>query len=131
MKTQHGSGKPQHTTEDAHVSAVTQETPVETAETAENPDEARRGGAPTRPYVVLEEIQLDTESSDGEVAYQKVAVVEARNGTNALRKAFKELRQERGDVFGEAILSVIPEGQWKPTPVRAERKESITVAVGE
>jgi hypothetical protein len=77
---------------------------------------------------VLEEIALD--GADEAVAYQKVATVEARNGTNALRKAFKELRQERGDAFDEAVLSVIPEGQWKPTPVRAERKESITVAVG-
>jgi hypothetical protein len=107
------------------VSAVDE---TETAATAV----AARGGAPTRPYVVLEEIALDTEGTDSEqaLAYQKVAVVEARNGTNALRKAFKELRQERGDAFDEAVLSVIPEGQWKPTPVRAERKESITVAVG-
>jgi hypothetical protein len=79
--------------------------------------EARRGGAPTRPYVVLEQIQL--EGTDGDVAYQNVLVVEARNGTNALRKAFKELRGDRED-YDEATLAVIPEGQWKPTPVRAD-----------
>jgi hypothetical protein len=106
------------------VSAVDE---TETAATAV----AARGGAPTRPYVVLEEIALDTEGTDSEqaLAYQKVAVVEARNGTNALRKAFKQLRDGRED-YDAATLAVIPEGQWKPTPVRAERKESITVAVG-
>jgi hypothetical protein len=57
------------------VSAVS-EAPATTPE-----PEVRRGGAPTRPYVV-------------------------------------------------ATLAVIPAGQWKPTPVRAERRESITVNLG-
>lgn len=111
------------------MSAVTAEEPVAqtTEQASETTVERGSGGSPTRPYVVLEEIQLE---GDGDhLAYQKVAVVEARNGTNALRKAFKELRGSRTD-YDEAILAVIPEGQWKPTPVRAERKESITVAVG-
>lgn len=86
---------------------------------------ATRGGAPTRNYIVLEEIELD----GNDHAYQVVTTVEARNGNNALRKAFKELRDQRSD-FDEATLAVIPEGQWKPTPVKAERKESITVSVG-
>jgi hypothetical protein len=109
------------------VSAVTAEEAV--ADATETPVERTSGGSPTRPYVVLEEIQLDSDSDTEVLAYQKVAVVEARNGTNALRKAFKELRGSRTD-YDEATLAVIPEGQWKPTPVRAERKESITVAVG-
>jgi hypothetical protein len=102
------------------VSAVS-EAPATTPE-----PEVRRGGAPTRPYVVLEQIQL--EGSD-DVAYQHVLVVEARNGPNALRKAFKEIRADRED-YDEATLAVIPAGQWKPTPVRAERRESITVNLG-
>jgi hypothetical protein len=100
-------------------------TPVAPA-SDEQATDARRGGAPTRPYVVLEEIHLD----DDGLAYQKVLTVEARNGQNALRKAFKQLRADRTD-YDAATLAVIPEGQWKPTSVRAKRTESITVAVGD
>ncbi len=99
------------------------ETPVATA--APEPEPARTGGAPTRTYVVLEEIRLDND----DIAYFKAGEVEARNGQNALRKAFKQLREQRED-FDAATLAVIPEGQWKPTPVKAQRKESITVSVG-
>lgn len=92
--------------------------------TAPEPEEERKGGAPSRHYVVLEEIELEQG-----VGYEKVITVEARNGQNALRKAFKELRKERPELDGATLVG-IPAGQWKPTPVRAERKESITVAVG-
>lgn len=102
--------------------AVVDEAPTPSAEA----EEAKRGGAPTRVYIVLEQIELD---GDQPLAYQVVTTVEARNGQNALRKAFKDLRTQRTD-FDEATLAVIPEGQWKPTPVKAERKESITVSVG-
>lgn len=109
------------------MSAVTEAaeapTPVET------PDEEPRkgGGAPTRGYIVLEEITLD---DDQGIAYQNVLTVEARNGQNAMRKAFRDLREQRPDLEA-TTLQVIPEGQWKPTPVRAQRKESITVSVGD
>jgi hypothetical protein len=107
--------------------------PDTTAVATDAEDEPRnRGGAPSRSYVVLEEIELD---GDG-VAYQRVIfangddAVDTRNGQNALRKAFKQLRVDREGSVDAATLAVIPAGQWKPTPVRAERKESITVNVG-
>lgn len=92
--------------------------------------EARRSGAPTREYMVLELIEFD----DDDRTYFAVAhKVEARNGTNALRRAFKEIRAERNgteDAFDETTLAVVPMSQWKPTPVRAKRRESITVDIG-
>jgi hypothetical protein len=96
--------------------------------------ESRRGGAPTRAYKVLERVELD---DDGH-AYQEVfedgelgeGTVTARNTTNAFRKAFKAMRDARGDDFDEVVLMVVPLNQWKPTPVAAKRKESITVSVG-
>lgn len=99
----------------------------ETAVAATPEPEARnRGGAPSRNYVVLEQIELDGE---GDVAFVNALTVEARNGQNAKRKAFKQLRANRPEL-DEATLVVIPEGQWQPTRVRAERKESITISVG-
>lgn len=103
-------------------------------EEPEAPQAERSGGAPTRDYKVLEQIEL----TDG-VAYAEVftaggelkeGTVTARNTNNAYRKAFKAMRTERGAEFDEATLIVVPAGQWRPTPVKAEKKESITVAVG-
>jgi hypothetical protein len=109
------------------VTAVTTEPAASPDQTpVEDPEARKAGGAPTRGYVVLEEIELD----EGGHAYQNVLTVEARNGQNALRKAFKDLREGRPDLDA-TTLAVIPEGQWKPTPVRAQRKESITVSVGD
>jgi hypothetical protein len=125
MNTQHGSGKPLHHGGN-NVTALSEAEATAADETAVDDAEARKGGAPTRGYVVLEQIELD----DGVTAYQNVLTVEARNGQNALRKAFKDLREGRPDLDA-ATLAVIPEGQWKPTPVRAQRKESITVSVGD
>lgn len=96
--------------------------------------EPRRGGAPTRAYKILERIDLD----QGEHAFAEVfeegdlneGTVTARNTNNAFRKAFKAMREARGDDFDEAVLMVVPLNQWKPTPVAAKRKESITVSVG-
>src|SRR4051794_10615340 len=98
------------------------------SEAADDQDQApARGGAPSRTYVVLEEIEL--EDAPGR-AWAEATRVEARNGPNAKRKAFKDLREQRGEDFDDATLVVIPEGQWKPERVRAVRNESITVAVG-
>ena len=96
----------------------------------------RKGGAPTREYVVLEQVVYEEDEASGSVvhAYLEAYRVEARNGPNALRKAFKELRRERaehgGEVFDEGMLVTIPAGQWRPTPVRAKKRESITVDLG-
>lgn len=105
------------------MSAITVE-PVAEAQDA-TPEPERRGGTPTRNYVVLEQIELE---ADG-VAFVEAHKVEARNGDNALRRAFRELRAERPEL-DETTLVVIPEGQWKPRPVRAERSEQIKVAIG-
>jgi hypothetical protein len=94
---------------------------------------ARKGGAPTRDYVVLEQVIFEETDDEITYAYLEVHRVEARNGTNALRRAFKELRAIRAgidEVFDEGTLVCIPAGQWKPTPVRAKKRESITVDVG-
>lgn len=109
------------------MTAVSQE--PATTPAAGSDDEPKRGGAPTRTYIVLEEFELEGDDA-GHLAYQVVSRVEARNGQNALRKAFKEIRETREN-FDAATLAVIPENQWKPTPVRAERREQITVAVGD
>jgi hypothetical protein len=87
------------------------------------------GGAPTRNYVCLEEQRLDGEDpGDGaEVCYVVVGKVPARNATNAMRKAFREFK---GGQEGEAMMVVIPEGMWRPTPVRGTRRPDITVSIG-
>lgn len=94
-----------------------------------------KGGSPTREYVVLEQVVYDEDEANGTAthAWLDVHRVEARNGTNALRKAFKELRAARAEVgeqLDEGVLNCIPAGQWKPTPVRAKKRESITVDLG-
>lgn len=88
-----------------------------------------RSGAPTREYVVLERVEFE---DDDRVFFVIAHKVEARNGTNALRRAFKEIRQERAEEepLDEATLAVVPMSQWKPTPVRAKKRESITVDIG-
>lgn len=104
--------------------------------TAEQDHEAppRKGGAPTREYVVLEQAIYEESETGVTLAYLEVHKVEARNGTAALRRAFKELRAKRAelgeDPFDEGTLVCIPAGQWKPTPVRAKKRESITVDLG-
>lgn len=96
----------------------------------------RKGGTPTRDYVVLEQVIYEEGENGGTpvMAYLEAHRVEARNGHNALRKAFKELRVLRSeageDAFDEGTLVCIPAGQWRPTPVRAKKRESITVDVG-
>jgi hypothetical protein len=92
-------------------------------------DHKSAGGAPTRNYVCLEQQLLDddTNGSTGEFCYVVAGKVEARNATNAMRKAFREFK---GGEEGEAVLVVIPEGMWRPTPVRGTRRPDITVSIG-
>jgi DNA polymerase IIIc chi subunit len=83
-------------------------------------------GSPSRTYVVLE--QQSFEDTD-ELFFVRVGDVESRNATNALRKAFRELRA-KGYESTEATLVVIPESMWRPTPVRAAVREQVSVTVG-
>jgi hypothetical protein len=92
-------------------------------------DEKTVGGAPTRNYVCLEQQDIEVAAGNGdeELCYVVVGKVEARNATNAMRKAFREYK---GGQEGEAVLVVIPEGMWRPTPVRGTRRPDITVSIG-
>jgi putative hemolysin len=82
-------------------------------------------GSAIRTYVVLEQHHFDDEPS--EAYFVEVHRVDARNGQNAMRKAFRELK---GDEEAEATLVVIPAGQWKPTVVSGRRRQDITVSIG-
>lgn len=104
---------------------ATADVTVSEAPEADEP-KAGAGGAPSRNYVVLEQIELEDEQQS--LGFIKVHEVEARNGTNAMRKAYKDLR---GQTEGECVLVVIPESMWKPTRVSGQRKDAITVAIGE
>jgi hypothetical protein len=103
------------------------ETPVEQREEpAPDPRPAtRKGGAPSRTYVVLEQSEFE---EGGEYTVE-VHRVEARNATNAIRKAFRELAAQRPDQ-DEATIVVVPESMWRPTPVRLKRSESVSVSIG-
>jgi len=96
------------------VTATTQDAPARKA-----------GGAPIRNYIVLEQHAFEEDQAP---YFVEAGKVEARNATNALRKAFRELK---GGEEAETVLCVIPEGMWKPTPVKGRRRAEITVSVGE
>lgn len=78
------------------------------------------GTSPLRTYVVLEEGHFE----DNELYYTVVHRVEARNNSNALRKAFRELR-EGGYKNETAVLMTVPEKQWRPTPVSVRVREQV------
>jgi hypothetical protein len=82
-----------------------------------------RGGAPSRVYVILEQ---HTFEDDGSEYFTELHRVEARNATNALRKAYQETK---GDV-GESHLVPIPASMWKPTLVAGKQRSGITVSIG-
>lgn len=87
--------------------------------------EENGSGSAIRTYVVLEEHHFEDEPS--EAYFVEVHRVEARNGQNAMRRAFRELK---GEEEAEVVLVVIPAGQWKPTPVSGRRRSDITVSIG-
>lgn len=90
-----------------------------------DPEPAKKKGSASRPYVVLKEEAFD----DGEPYTLKVHEVEARNATNALRKAARELHGKLGDT-DSATLIVIPKTMWRPTPVRLDVSERVSVSIG-
>lgn len=93
-------------------------------------DGEARAGAPIRTYVILEQVEIEGDSGTGEAPYPafvEATRVEARNGNNALRKAYKELR---GNTEGDAVFIPIPESQWQPVTVRGERRSNVTVSIG-
>lgn len=82
-------------------------------------------GAPARQYVVLKE---DSFEDSADPYYTKVHEVEARNAQNAMRQAFKDLSSS-GDT-AEAVLVVIPKSMFRPTPVRLNKTERVSVSFG-
>lgn len=89
-------------------------------------DPPKSSGAPTRVYVVIEQQHFD----DDDDYFVEVHRVKARNAPNALRKAFRELKDRDTGREPDAVLLAIPESMWRPTPVRARTREHITVDVG-
>lgn len=86
------------------------------------------GGAPTRNYVCLERHTFeDTIGEDDGTYFVHVGQVEARNATNAMRKAYREFK---GAAEGESVFVVIPESMWRPTPVKGTRRPDVTVSIG-
>lgn len=73
--------------------------------------------------MVLEEVQFE---GDETRYYHKVHRVEGRNKTNALRRAFRELR-EGGFASETATLAVVPESLWVPKEVGAQPREQIVI----
>lgn len=85
----------------------------------------------TRGYVVLE--QDPTDSSvfrvrlwDDEEGCSKV---KARNGENALRAAYRDLRQGRDSEYRPTI-AVVSERQWKPKPVGSRQRANEVIEIG-
>lgn len=102
-------------------------------EPADATEASTRTGAPVRNYVILREVTDD----EGQVRYvrpdsQAVVepyTVEARNGNNAMRAAFRDLTSNDSELV-EATLVVIPLSQFKPTPVRLKESRHVSVQMG-
>lgn len=82
----------------------------------------KKGGAPSREYVVLEEGAFE---DDQKPYFTEVHRVEARNAQNAMRRAFKDLK---GEAEAEATLVVVPATMWRPTKVKIQKTERTTVS---
>jgi hypothetical protein len=83
-----------------------------------------KGGAPSRVYVILEQQHFEDDKAEYFVEIHRVT---ARNGKNALRKAYQEVKGEAG----EANLVPIPASMWKPTKVAGRQRSGVTVTVGD
>ena len=81
------------------------------------------GSSPVRRYVTLEQHRFE---EDDQPYWIVVGAVEARNGTNALRKAYREFK---GAEEGDTVMVVLPEGQWRPKTVKGTRRPDITVSI--
>lgn len=114
---------PAETPVEAPAAPEAPDAPQETETAAEAP---KKTGAPARPYVVLKE---DTFEDSDESYFTKVHEVQARNAQNAMRQAFKDLIGGEGDV-AEATLVVIPKSMFRPTPVRLNKTERVSVSFG-
>lgn len=78
----------------------------------------------SRTYLALEEIEVG-----GEKLYKPVGTVEARNGENALRGAYRKLVEERDD-YPDTTLVVVAERMFRPTPVKARASKSVAIDLG-
>jgi len=123
------SGEPSLPEDTPKVASLTGEAPtaeaVEAVENALTPAPAAdEGSSPLRTYVVLEQ----GEFAEGGVYFQEVGRVEARNGQNATRKAFKEMvGREQTEA---TTLVVVSERMWQPTAVKIKRTENVSVTLG-
>lgn len=86
-------------------------------------EQDRKGTSPIRSYICLEQQILEGD----EVCYVIAGTVQARNSTNAMRKAYREFV---GAKEHESVMVVIPEGAWRPLAVRGTRRPDITVSIG-
>lgn len=94
------------------------------SEVADAPAVRQTSGTPVRNYVVLERNTFD---DDQQPYFVEIGIVEARNATNALRKAFREFK---GTTEVDTTLVPVPEGMWRPTLVRGVRRDDVTISVG-
>lgn len=85
---------------------------------------ADEAASPTRSYVVLEQMHFEDEPQSP--YFVEIHRVSSRNAINALRQAFKELRRD-GYASVDATLVVVPASMWRPTPVHATIRESVSV----
>lgn len=85
----------------------------------------REGTSPIRNYVVLEQ-----HSDESGPFYVEVSKVPARNPTNAMRAAFRELAKGRDDEDVNTTLVVVPETMWRPTAVKARVHSRVSVSIG-
>lgn len=84
------------------------------------------GRSKSRTYLVFEEQTIANQTT----AYIQVGEVVARNGENALRKAFRNLADERGE-WPETTLVVVAERMWRPTPVKARQpRTAVAIELG-
>lgn len=88
------------------------------------PETAAKKGALSRPYVVLRQEAFE---DTGKPYFEKVHEVTARNAQNAMRRAFKDLSEDGSD---EATLVVIPKSMFRPTVVRLNKTERVSVSFG-
>lgn len=95
--------------------------PEERAEPEPDP-EPDGAKSQVRTYVVLEEQEFE----DGQKYTVELGRFEARNATNALRRAFKQLITDNES----HTLIAITATQWRPTPVQRSHRQVESVQIG-
>lgn len=93
----------------------------------ESPAAARNekpSGSPSRNYVILEVTRFE---DDEETYFVKAGMVEARNGNNAVRKAYYTFK---GRTVAEDVTYVaVPESQWTLVDLAPEQDTRIKLKI--